>query len=233
MEIVNKIKCAGVETLFPRFCLRCNKEGVAWCQACDESYALRQPAPSCPFCHSGDSDRTCAACKPLVFTDGLSALTYYADPIVRNALTSWKYYGDEAYGSLIERWLRRGVDKINFPALPLVITHVPLHARKRRARGFDQAERIARILSEETGLEALPLLHRRIFTEPQANRPHADRLVGDLDGIFRVFGPVPEHLILCDDVFTSGMTMDAAAMALKEAGAKTVWGFAIGRGASS
>jgi predicted amidophosphoribosyltransferase len=53
-----------------------------------------------------------------------------------------------------------------------------------------------------------------------------------MDGAFAVLPgvDVPAYVLLCDDVFTSGATMDAAARALKEAGAKTVWGFVIARG---
>jgi predicted amidophosphoribosyltransferase len=141
----------------------------------------------------------------------------------------WKYVGDEAYHDVVERWIHRSdltlPLELHAPFIP-----VPLHVTRRRERGFDQAERFAEQVSTMTGRPVASLLTRVQRTSAQAQRGHAERLVGDLDGIFRVTGEVPEAVILCDDVFTSGATMDAAAKCLKEAGAETVWGLVIARG---
>ena len=58
--------------------------------------------------------------------------------------------------------------------------------------------------------------------------------MGEMDNVFAVLPgiDVPEHVLLCDDVFTSGTTMDAVARLLKEHGAKTVWGFTLAKGRS-
>jgi predicted amidophosphoribosyltransferase len=55
-----------------------------------------------------------------------------------------------------------------------------------------------------------------------------------MDGAFEILSDirVPEHVLLCDDVFTSGTTMDAVARVLKENGAKTVWGWTLAKGSS-
>jgi predicted amidophosphoribosyltransferase len=117
------------------------------------------------------------------------------------------------------------------PVKPWVVTHVPLHQVRHRQRGFDQAEIIAREVGEIYGVPVVPLLERVRKTAPQARREA--RQVGEMDEVFTVVSgiEVPKFVLLCDDVFTSGATMDAAAKALKEAGAEMVWGFVLGKGA--
>lgn len=230
MAIVKRIVNLGIETLFPRFCLRCGREGVAWCGVCDESYTPRQALPSCPFCAASGSDRVCNSCKQDVYLDGLSAAAMYSDPIVRGSITRWKYHGDVEYRQAVQKWIRKGFRKTSIPQALFYVTHVPLHQKKKRARGFDQAEFIAQVVAEELGLEHISLLTRRYQTGSQAKRTSESRIIGDLDDAFEAAQVVPLNVLLCDDVFTSGSTIDAAAKCLKEAGAKLVWGCTIARG---
>lgn len=218
-----------LDMLFPRFCVRCSREGGACCESCLEAYVPRAPEASCPFCGTSGSSRTCVSCQPETYLDGLTALSAYGDPVVRKTLKIWKYVGDEAYRDVVERWVRRADTSFSI-GLEAPLVPVPLHKIRRRERGFDQAGRFAECVSLMTGRSIAPLLMRVRRTSAQAERGHAERLVGDLDGIFRVTGDVPAQVILCDDVFTSGATMDAAARCLKEAGAETVWGLVIARG---
>ena len=69
-----------------------------------------------------------------------------------------------------------------------------------------------------------------MHTLPQAGQE--GRRVGELDAVFDLVPgiEVPENVLLCDDVFTSGATMDACARVLKEAGAKQVWGYVLAKG---
>jgi ComF family protein len=226
-----------LDWLFPRFCLGCGQEGSAWCSVCAASFVPERPRPRCPFCEVEGSSRTCFGCRQETYLDGLTAIAPYGNQVIRQALTSWKYDADPQMGEAVGLWIRQfflprpgfGISDTGSRNRQ-VITHLPLHISRRRHRGFDQAEQIAAALSRETRLDHETLLVRIKATASQAKRSHQARLVGDLDGIFQPAGPVPDSVILCDDVFTSGATMDAAAKALKDAGAKSVWGFAVARG---
>jgi predicted amidophosphoribosyltransferase len=162
--------------------------------------------------------------------DGVASLGWYRDPVLRGAIWQAKYIGDERVWDVIERWIRGSAVEARLPLRPWVVAHVPLHAARCRERGYDQAKRIADILARHLGLPEEDMLTRKSWTDPQARTGSHDRALGDLEGAFRAVGQPPQFVLLCDDVFTSGATMDAAARTLKDAGAEVVWGFVLGRG---
>jgi len=102
-----------------------------------------------------------------------------------------------------------------------VVTWVPLSARRRAARGFDQAERLARAVAARLGRHAAGLLERASDTAPQARRGRAERRRA-LRGAFRATGPAPRSVLLVDDVLTTGSTAAECARALRRAGARAV-----------
>lgn len=223
---------AALDLVFPRFCLRCGTEGTAWCDGCAASFSPLPPVARCPFCETTGSWRACGGCREETYLDGLAAVAPYGNAVVREALTAWKYHGDPEMGRAVDLWIRQAVasrDTLVFPS-GATVTHLPLHVSRRRHRGFDQAEEVARSLSDTLGLPRRTLLVRTHATASQARRAAGERMVGDLDGAFAAVAEVPRKVILCDDVCTSGTTLDAAARALKEAGAEVVWGFAVARG---
>jgi hypothetical protein len=103
----------------------------------------------------------------------------------------------------------------------LVVTWVPLGPRRRRARGFDQAEALARRVGSLAGLPVRRLLRRRVETDPQARRSARDRHRA-LRGAFVAAHDVPERVLLIDDVLTSGATSSACASALRGGGTRAV-----------
>lgn len=221
-----------LDLVFPRFCLRCGVEGTSWCAPCSVAFVPRPAEDRCPFCHAGGSPRTCADCRADSFLDGITSIVPYGNAIVREALTNWKYHADPEMGKAIDLWVRQSVgarDRSSFPN-DATITFLPLHASRLRHRGFDQAEEVAKSLASALGTTHCRLLARTVATASQAKRSATERMVGDLDGSFETTGFVPESVILCDDVCTSGATLDAAAEALKRAGVKQVWGFVVAQG---
>lgn len=132
--------------------------------------------------------------------------------------------------------MTRGIDQSSL-MLPEVIIPVPLHKRRLRWRGFNQAELLTKSVSEKIspGFD-IPvfsdLLIRKKYTQPQMNiKGYAARQKNMRD----VFGVVDKKIIkdrrvwLVDDVCTTGATLFACAEALKRAGAKEVWSIVIAR----
>jgi ComF family protein len=99
------------------------------------------------------------------------------------------------------------------------IVPVPAAPWRRRWRGFDPAEEIARELAVETGLVVSPCL-RRSQGRRQVGRPRAERLANPPR--VRVVDPAPRRALLVDDVLTTGATLGACARALRAHGAERV-----------
>jgi predicted amidophosphoribosyltransferase len=106
-----------------------------------------------------------------------------------------------------------------------VVTWVPASTARRRGRGFDQSEVVARAAARHLGLPTVRLLARRPGPE-QTGASRAERLVGPaLAPVGRRRGPV----LLVDDVLTTGSTLRAAAAVLRRAGSGPVRAAVIAR----
>ncbi|HBO99853.1 MAG: hypothetical protein UU31_C0001G0036 [Candidatus Uhrbacteria bacterium GW2011_GWA2_41_10] len=229
--------CLGIvcdtiaDWLFPCFCLQCKQEGNTMCEICKESYTPKRTGDTCPFCRKKSlGSLTCESCRTLVALDRCLSLGWYHDSVLREAIRAAKYTDDPAPWKLFPEWMRKMSIENIFFGDTWVVSFVPLHVSRRRERGFDQAERIAHLVGEATKFPVVDLLERAEWTDPQAQRDARERQVGDMDGIFQVIKhPIPSRVILCDDVLTSGATMDAAAQILKQAGAEQVCGFVLAR----
>ena len=121
--------------------------------------------------------------------------------------------------------LGRLVARQTTPGLVAPVIAVPLHPTRRRERGYNQAELLARSAAVGWSLLAVTgVLERARATRPQARLPEADR-AANLDGAFRVREPAwvrGRSWVLVDDVMTTGSTVLAAGEALLEAGARRV-----------
>ena len=101
-----------------------------------------------------------------------------------------------------------------------VVTWVPGRAADIRARGFDHAEAIARVVARCCRAPAVPLL-RRVGSAPDQTRLSRVARLRNLDHVFAAAGS-PSEVVLVDDLITTGATMTACAEALRGAGAASI-----------
>lgn len=113
-----------------------------------------------------------------------------------------------------------------------LILPVPLHSKRLRWRGFNQSVLLARQLSRAYGIPLHPyILSREKETPPQTQLSEDDRR-RNVRGVFSVHGKEVikgKNLLLVDDVYTSGATVNECSRALKQAGAKEVYVLTLAR----
>ena len=225
------------ELLFPRRCPVCLDIVVpkgAWiCDACRDKL-IRVSGPCCFRCRKPLRDETeefCADCRKhkRSFVTGIAGYDYRSVP-VRRMISRVKYHNERQlldYPCLEMGRMYR--EKVSRFALSCLVP-VPLHISRRRKRGFNQAEEIARRLGE---IWELPVEKRLLVrcrkTAPQKNLNEEERSA-NLSGAFSVRPDargVPVAVGLVDDIYTTGSTMEACTRALLEAGVEEVYSIAL------
>lgn len=213
-----------LDVLFPPRCVRCRATGAVLCAACLATARVPLP-PLCASCgrslpSSGATCPTCAAGRGPSTLRSIRAAALH-EGAVRDAVLALKYRGQrrlaEPLGDLLAEAIRASGE------LPDALVPVPLHSARRRARGYNQAELLARRCARRLGVpcETRALLRRRA-TPPQVGLSSAERLA-NVAGAFAVAEPAAvrrlgaKRVLLIDDVTTTGSTLDAAASALAAA----------------
>ncbi len=224
-----KIKRAFLDALFPIHCCGCGREGAAACPSCLASLRIH-PLNLCPGCGLvSPGGMAHARCRPDSALDGLVSPYHYADPFVRALIKEYKYRGAAEAGNALANLVHAGASAL-ITALPrdAKVVPMPLHASRERMRGFNQAECLAASVARVLETPVARPLARKKRTREQARLEIGERQKNCKDAF--ASQPVDGDYILVDDVVTTGATMKAAALALKEAGARSVIGFALAHG---
>lgn len=239
MANVKKIKEFLLDLLFPRFCFGCQREGTYLCQDCkatleilEYSYCLCSKNP-CLLSWPGK----CQRCSHKKISGLYSALSYQENPLVKVLIHNFKYppYIKELSKTLTSLIINHLVllEK-NCPGISeeSVLIPIPLDKRRLKERGFNQSEEIAKNLSETL---KIPLISNNLTkikkTLPQVELSKKER-EKNIKNAFALKNPAEikrKKILLVDDVYTTGSTMEEASQLLRKAGAKEVWGIVIAR----
>ena len=143
----------------------------------------------------------------------------YAGP-ARSLVAALKFEGALALADLMAAQVAVGAPTDLWASTPALVP-VPAHPARARRRGFDQAERLAAAIARRTGLPLNVCLSRSGAALGQTGATRTGRMrEGRME--IAATGPVPEKPLLVDDVHTTGATLEAAARALRAAGAQRV-----------
>ena len=144
----------------------------------------------------------------------------YAFPLDR-LLPRLKFHRDFAAGRVLARCM---VDRLAALPRPDALIPIPLHRARLRSRGYDQALELARPLARALQLPLLGNALQRNKTTTAQSRLDADARQRNLRGAFVVASGAspPAHVVLIDDVMTTGATLHAAARVLHQAGVRRV-----------
>jgi len=214
-----KVKNFILNLLYPQFCFNCGREGSYLCEDCKSTLEILQSHQKYIFKNL----------KDLYF-----ALPYQ-NLLIKNLIQKFKY--------------QPFVKELAIPLTSLIITHfqlldnkpnfsdyilipVPLEKRKLKWRGFNQAEEIGKELSKFLKISLLNNVLAKIKeTPPQVELSDEERKE-NIKGVFTVRNGVlikNRKILLVDDIYTTGSTLEECAKVLKETGAKEVIGMVVAR----
>lgn len=211
-----------LDLVLPPACAGCGQIGSVLCDRCCSAF---RP----PF---RDDDRFVAADPGIALGDalllGMTAFRYEGP--LRRSLAALKYAGASRVAAHLASNSLPALRRLVGISGQAILVPVPVHAERRRIRGYNQAELIAAGLATGVALPTTPLLERTRETTKQHRLDRAARLANLRDA----FQPMARlahgtAAIVVDDIVTTTATMEACASALREAGAGAVYGFAVAR----
>ena len=151
----------------------------------------------------------------------------YEGPM-RRALAALKYTGTARLAPILGQLSVPALDRLLAISGPATLAPIPIHADRRAARGYNQADLLAAELARRRSLRVSTSLHRVRPTTRQHRLNRTARLQ-NLRGAFVVAGRAPRVVILVDDIITTTATLEACASALRAAGSEIVYGLAVAR----
>lgn len=224
-----------LDALFPRRCLGCGRIGKYFCDQCRSTIrVVEQNEAICPMCGRLAIDGVIhPRCRTRYGLDGLTSFFHY-DGIIQKAVKMLKYrrVSDLAaeFVSLISVPCTLPRRQAGLHHDPCIFVPIPLHPSRQKERGYNQAEILGALIAKKLNIPiATDILKRVKKTVPQVEMKKREARLKNMEGVFAVYHTPPEHVVLFDDVFTTGATMRSAANRLKRAGAKFVWAVTIAR----
>lgn len=228
-ECLQKGKVLFLEALYPSRCPACNKilpgKKVHICPECrgsfhliEEHYCLKCGKPV------SETEEYCEDCKSRKrgFCQGRGVFLYNMQ--MKQSLLRYKYYGSREYGwyyaEEICRYVGTQIKRWN----PDILVPVPMTCRKKRIRGFNQAEDLAEKIGELLQIPvAAGLAVKKRETKSQKKLNAAERM-RNLKDAFQITESVRGlRILIVDDVYTTGSTIETLAECLKESGAREIY----------
>lgn len=228
---MNQILKIFLDIFYPRRCPICREivkvRGELICPSCRKEV---RPIgePSCKKCGKPVSEPEREYCRDCqagghLYTRGAAVLLYAGK--VKQSIYQMKFHNKREYMDFYGPYMAEVLKKkiLSWEAQALI--PVPLHPSKLRRRGFNQAELLARRVGEALGIPVRTDLVRRIrATRPQKDLSRRERQ-NNLKGAFKIsrYDVKLKKIILVDDIYTTGSTIDEIAGKLLEQGAEEVY----------
>jgi ComF family protein len=231
---LNEILTGIADLIFPPRCITCEEllgqhGPLPFCTSCMAGVHFIE-SPLCPRCGTPfpvaeGEDHLCGDCLSTERPYAVARSVGRYEKTLLTAIHRFKYRGKTGIGDLLSGIMADFAEKTWDMKVFSRILPVPLHRRRLRERGFNQAMILARGLSRRFNIPLdFTSLRRNLFTPPQVGLDRKQRLT-NVQGAFTVTHPERidgRRLLLVDDVFTTGSTLNECARVLIQAKAEAV-----------
>lgn len=223
-DVLMQAKTTVLDLIYPPKCAFCGEfYKEEQCGLCKETLPYTNNS-YCAVC----GKKPCICEKTTLYYDQV-AVPFQYELLIKDAILRFKFSNRELYA---ETFAIHIMNKLEANILETVdyIVAVPMTRRDRNRRGYNQAESLAVALSKQIAKPCdFDLLHKVKKTKPQHTLDRSEREKNLLDAfsideLERVKNKI---FLLCDDILTTGTTLNQCARVLKEAGAKKVYGAVI------
>ena len=215
--------------LYPPLCIACkvmlpvNAGNFYICDRCEPLFE-RVELPICGRCSQSltNEDEICASCfgKSFYFDSNVSAFMY--DELMRDLLRDMKFRNKKRIPiGLGILWAKL----IKMPANDFLLTWLPMHPKKQKERGFNQAEVMAKEIAKASGVPCRNTL-RRIVDTPAQSGLHPKLRQENVKDAFEIVSQesvFDANIVIVDDIFTTGASLNECAKVLIEGGAKKIF----------
>jgi competence protein ComFC len=223
---------------FPAHCAGCGvavPEGNPLCEACGKSLRrIREPrCETCSLPFDGAAAVfVCPNCRDQAFHFSCAVSAYRSTGVVRELIHRLKYGRELWLAGILAGWLAEGMDDPRFKDRDFdLLMPVPLHPLRKRDREFNQAEIFSKSLAKSYRIAHCDALERtrRTGTQTALDRRQRMQNLRDAFRLRKNTDVTDKTVLLVDDIFTTGSTLDACSRVLLQAGAKSVRALTVAR----
>lgn len=230
--LIQKSSQTLFDLLFPPNCTHCKAANSWLCPTCLANIPFITSAV-CDHCGTPVNSDTsaCLHCRnhSLQFIDGIRAAAYFEDNPIRSAIHDLKYNNHRVIATILAEILVDTYRRYDLRAD--VIVPVPLHGSRIKERGYNQSELLANELGDMLGLPINNTTLQRIRKTKSQMRLGVEERHKNVADAFRCIDKqlANQKVLLIDDVYTTGSTLNACAAALKQADVASVWGLTLAK----
>ncbi len=227
-----------VDAIYPRTCPFCDKilaRGTDICGDCQNKlkYVVEPRCKKCGKQLIKEEQEYCYDCTKLrhLYREGIATFAY--DEMVSKSIYRFKYYNRRTYAGMYARAIGVRYGEYIARWQPDVLVPVPIHRAKLQKRGYNQAELIAVELGKQLGIPVdSKILQRVRHTRAQKELNRSERKK-NLENAFKISSYVVKYkkIVLVDDIYTTGSTIDECTKVLMAAGAQDVYFVSLSIGA--
>lgn len=221
-----------LDLIYPPHCVICRQAGQGYiCGECLEKIDLIEP-PVCRKCGTPCADYVCGECRDREYAFECARSAGIFEGVLRDAIHALKYNNHIVVADPLAELMIDAFPSTGLAGTVDVIVPIPIHRSRMVDRGFNQSEELANRLGKRIGLPVEPTVLRKTKKTKHQVELAFDLRATNVNGSYaanhaeKIRG---KRVLLVDDVFTTGSTLNEAARVLRDAGASSVRAYTLAK----